>query len=337
MEKKAKKGFISLKDAAAFLSEKNDFIILTHQNPDGDTLGSGFGLAMLLDRLGKRSTVICSDEIPQKYSYFTSLAPQNADTQSENKTVVAVDVADLKLLGKLEEVYKDQIELCIDHHISNNGYAKQTYLDSSAAANCECIYDLAKELSVEVDKSIALALYTGISTDTGCFRFSNTTSKTLRIGADLMEKEIDTAEINRIMFETKSRIRLELERMALEKMEFHFNDKCAIITVTREMYEKTGCKDEDLEGITALSRSIEGVIVGITLRQKESGEFKISVRTYAPIDASKICKRLGGGGHIRAAGCQLGSKYTVEDAKKEILCHVKTVLEEDGARTVTDK
>lgn len=319
--------FITISEAADFLKQRDNFVILTHQNPDGDTLGSGFGLAMILDKLGKKSTVICSDEIPQKYSYFTDSAPQNADFE-QDLTIVAVDVADVKLLGKLEKEYASCVELCIDHHVSNIGYAKATYLDSEAAANCECIFDLAKELSVEVDKNLALALYTGISTDTGCFRFSNTTSKTHRIGADLMELGIDTAEINRIMFETKSRIRVELERMALEAMEFHFNDICAIITVTREMYEKTGCKDEDLEGITAISRSIEGVMVGVTLRERKEGGFKISVRTYPPVDASEICRRVGGGGHIRAAGCMLGAEYTVEQAKAEMLKHVKAVVEE---------
>ena len=293
-----KNRFISLSEAADFLKQRDNYVILTHQNPDGDTLGSGFGLAMLLEKLGKKSTVICSDEIPNKYGYFTKFAPQNANFK-QDVTVVAVDVADVKLLGKLQEEYASKVALCIDHHFSNIGYAAATYLDSNAAANCECIFDLAKALEVDVDKKIALALYTGISTDTGCFRFSNTTSKTLRIGADLMELGIDTAEINRIMFETKSRIRVELERMALEAMEFHFDDKCAIITVTREMYEKTGCKDEDLEGITSISRSIEGVMVGVTLRQREDGGFKISVRTYPPIDAAEICKRVGGGGHIR--------------------------------------
>lgn len=331
-----KNRFISVTEAADFLKQRDNFVILTHQNPDGDTLGSGFGLAMLLEKLGKKSTVICSDEIPGKYSYFTKFAPQNADFNGE-LTVVAVDVADVKLLGRLEADYANRVELCIDHHISNIGYAAATYLDSDAAANCECIFDLAKILSVEIDENMALALYTGISTDTGCFRFSNTTSKTLRIGADLMELGIDTAEINRIMFETKSRIRVELERMALEAMEFHFDDKCAIITVTREMYEKTGCKDEDLEGITSISRSIEGVIVGVTLREREEGGFKISVRTYPPVDASEICKRVGGGGHIRAAGCQLGAEYTVEQAKAEMLKHVKAVMEENFAGTVTDK
>ena len=324
----------SLEKTCKYLQENDNYIILTHTNPDGDTLGSAHALLLVLEKLGKKATVLCPDEMPEKYGYFTKLC--NYTAEDNNQTVVAVDVADEKLLGSLEEEYAKKVELCIDHHISNTGYAKRTYLDANAAANCECIFDIAKYLKIEINSNMALALYTGISTDTGCFRFSNTTARTLRIGADLMETGIDTAEINRIMFETKSRIRIELERMALEGMEFYFGDSCAIMTVTRQMYEKTGCKDEDLEGITAISRTIEGVLVGVTLRERPDGSYKASVRTYPPVDASKICKLLGGGGHIRAAGCQIGKEYSLKEAKEKILSAVKAVLEEDCAGVIAD-
>jgi phosphoesterase RecJ-like protein len=321
--------FCSIFEVCNFLKETDNFIILTHASPDGDTLGSAYALLFILEKLGKKGKVICPDEIPEKYSYFMrDIAFCEA---AEEKTIIAVDVADNKLLGKLKNEYADKVELCIDHHRSNTGFAKHTYLDAAAAANCECVFDIAKALGVEIEKETALALYTGISTDTGCFRFSNTTAKTMRIAADLMEKGIDTAEINRIMFETKSKLRVELERLALEGMEFFFDDKCALITITRQMYEATGCKDEDLEGITAIPRSIEGVLAGITLREKAEGGYKLSVRTYPPLDASKICALLGGGGHIRAAGCQINSKYSLSQAKEKILSAVKAVLEEDSA------
>ncbi|MBQ4153997.1 MAG: bifunctional oligoribonuclease/PAP phosphatase NrnA [Clostridia bacterium] len=325
---------LSLEETARFLRENNNYLILTHASPDGDTLGSAHALLMILAKLGKNATVICSDEIPNKYNYFIDTA---CYTAKEDFTVIAVDVADTKLLGSLEEKYSKNIELCIDHHMSNTGYAKRTYLDSSAGANCECIFDIAGCLGVEIDKKMALALYTGISTDTGCFRFSNTTAKTLRIGAALMETGIDTAEINRIMFETKSRLRLQLEKMALDNMEFYFNDSCAVITITRQMYEQTGCKDQDIDGITAIPRTIEGVLVGVTIREKEDGSFKASVRTYPPVDASKICGLLGGGGHIRASGCQISNKYSLDQAKEKILLAVRAVLEEESAGVTADK
>jgi phosphoesterase RecJ-like protein len=330
----SKTQLLSLEQTANFLKENDNYLILTHASPDGDTLGSAHALLMILAKLGKSSTVVCPDEMPEKYSYFIKDCNYTA---KEKFTVIAVDVADSKLLGGLQKEYAEKIELCIDHHMSNTGYAKRTYLDSSAGANCECIFDIAQFLGVEIDKNIALALYTGISTDTGCFRFSNTTAKTLRIGAALMEVGIDTAEINRIMFETKSRLRLKLEKMALDNMEFYFGDSCAVITVTRQMYEATGCKDSDLEGITAIPRTIEGVLVGVTIREREDGSYKASVRTYPPIDASKICNLLGGGGHIRASGCQISNKYTIDEAKEKILSAIKAVLEEDGAGVIADR
>lgn len=335
MENQMNTQAFSIEETCNYLKENDNYIILTHANPDGDTLGSAHALLMMLAKLNKKATVVCPDIMPEKYGYFIKLCSYTAD--ENNPTVIAVDIADEKLLGALEEKYKGKVELCIDHHMSNTGYAKRTCLDGLAAANCECIFDIAECLNVKIDKSIALALYTGISTDTGCFRFSNTTAKTLRIAADLMETGIDTAEINRIMFETKSRIRLELERMALDGIEFYFNDRCAMMTVTREMYDKTGCKDEDLEGITAISRTIEGVLVGVTLRERTDGGYKASVRTYPPIDASKVCKILGGGGHIRAAGCQIDKEYTLKEAKEKILSAVNEVLEADCAGVITDR
>ena len=328
MEKKDIR-FCSLTEVCEFFKKHDNYLILTHASPDGDTLGSAFSLLIILQRLGKKASVICPDEIPKKYGYFTDKCQNTAE--DEEYTVVAVDVADNKLLGSLKEKYGERVELSIDHHRSNTGFAKQTYLDSDAGANCECIYEIARELSIEIDELMALCLYTGISTDTGCFRFSNTTAKTLRIGADLMEKNIDTAEINRIMFETKSKVRVLLEKAALDKMEFFFGGKCAIITVTSSMYKETGCKDEDLEGITAIPRSIEGVLAGVTLREKPEGGYKVSVRTYPPVDASKICGLLGGGGHIRAAGCQINGEHSLSEAKDKILSAVAAVMEEDCA------
>lgn len=319
----------TLEETCNFLKSRDNFLIITHASPDGDTLGSAHALLLILNKIGKKASVICSDEMPEKYSYFTDCCKYTAE--KDNETIIAVDIADNKLMGNLKEIYGEKVELCIDHHRSNTGFANMTYLDAKAAANCECIFDIAGFLNVEIDKNIALALYTGISTDTGCFRFSNTTAKTLRIAADLMEKGIDTAEINRIMFETKSKIRVELERMALDGMEFYFEDKCALITVTRQMYEATGCKDEDLEGITAISRTIEGVLAGVTLREKPDGSYKVSVRTHPPLDASKICGKLGGGGHMYAAGCQIGGKCTLSEAKEKLLAAVGAALEEDCA------
>lgn len=306
-----------------FLQERDHFLILTHSSPDGDTLGAGYGLCLALQKLNKHAKVLCPDPIPSKYFYFTKTA---ANQEFVAKTIIAVDVADTKLLGSLEAEYQDKIELCIDHHISNTGYTDYLLLDPDASATCECIYDIIKQLKVEIDKNIAMALYTGISTDTGCFKYSNTTAKTHLIAAELINTGIDSSEINRIMFDTKSRERLDLELMALEDMEYYFGGKCSLVTITRDMIEKSGCSDDELEGITSISRAVEGIIAGVTIKERDPGIYKVSIRTHSPIDAADICRKLGGGGHARAAGCELSGDLKL--VKSKILGTIKQALEE---------
>lgn len=323
---------LNLNSLCKFLKTHNDYIILTHISPDGDTLGSAYALALGLKSIGKRAYVVCNDEIPAKYNYFVKAA----DLRSiDYKTIVAVDVADPKLLGSLYEKYSDKIELNIDHHISNTRYAKNLYLDSDASATAECIYDIFKKMHIKITPLIATALYTGISTDTGCFKYSNVTPKTHRIAADLYRYNIDAAEINRMMFDTKSKARVELEKMVLDTAEFHFCDRCLVLTVTSEMQEKSGCEPSDLDGVASISRSVEGVLVGASIKQVDREEYKISLRTYPPFDASEICKTLGGGGHKAAAGCTLMGNLA--DVKKQIIEAVGKAMESyDAGVTVTE-
>lgn len=306
---------ISLEDVAAILREKDHILILSHQYPDGDTLGSAGALCQILQKMGKSARMECSDPIPDKYGYMLSGVAHKDFTP---ELVVAVDVADEKLLGaKLGAQWGGNIDLCIDHHGSNQRYARQFYVDPSASATAEIIFELAALLGVACDCSIASCIYTGITTDTGCFRYSNTTAATHRIAARLMETGVNAADINRLMFETKSRSRIELERMVLDTLEYYYNDRCAIISITQNMMAKAGADDSDLEGLAPIPRKIEGVLVGITLREKEDGSYKASVRTGPSINASAICARLGGGGHPQASGCSIAAG--LEETKKRLL------------------
>lgn len=313
---------VNAKLAAEFLIDNDNYIILTHASPDGDTLGSGFALRAALEILGKNARVVCPEEIPEKFHFIA----KQKDIDYNIKTVIAVDVADDKLLGNLKEVYEDRIELCIDHHRSNTEYAKRLYLEADSGAATECVYNVIEALGVEITPYIASCLYLGMATDTGCFKFSNTTPRTHRYSALMMEKGADYDEINRVMFETKSRGRLAMEKIVLDTMEFYFGGKCSVITVTNEMISKTGCSVDELDGITALSRQIEGVLVGITLKQKEDGRFKVSVRTFEPFDASVICAKHGGGGHTRAAGCEF--KLPANEVKELLLATLEEFFNE---------
>ncbi len=313
---------LNLKQTAKFLKKNDDYIILTHASPDGDTLGSAYALYYALNEIGKRACVLCPDVIPKKYDYF---ARKTDHVSRENAVVIAVDVADERLLGTLQQEFGGDVDLCIDHHISNTKYAKRLYLDDSAAATTECIYELINSMKVNINDITAKALYTGLATDTGCFKYSNVTDKTHMIAAALYEYNIDAAEINRLMFDTKSKKLLELEKMVLETAEYHFDDKCIVLSVTEEMQVETGCSGTDLEGIAVISRSVEGVVAGVTVKQTDEEEFKISLRTYPPLDASAICRKLGGGGHKNAAGASVNGN--LEQVKQLVLDAVKDALE----------
>ncbi len=296
------------------LCEMDDIVILCHRNPDGDTLGSGFALHYILKQLGKRSCVKCHDPFPKQYSYmFREYEPE----EYEPKAVVAVDIADEQLFGEKLSGYCGRVDLCIDHHGSNKHYAKNWYVDENAAATAEIIEDICRRFEkVTLTKLIANCIYTGVSTDTGCFRYSNTTEHSHAVAGRMFKAGCEFAMINRAMFEVKSFSRIEIEKDVLNTVEYHFDKKCALVYITNEMMRRTGALDSELEGVAAIPRQIEGVLVGITLRQRDDG-FKISIRTGDEVDASVLCGKLGGGGHRYAAGCFISG--SLEKAKEAIL------------------
>ncbi|MBR5201661.1 MAG: bifunctional oligoribonuclease/PAP phosphatase NrnA [Clostridia bacterium] len=309
---------IDVKECASLLKEYDNYLILSHRNPDGDTLGSAFALKRTLDIMGKKSFVKCVDPMHHKYSYLWDGVD---NTEFAFDKIIAVDVADTKLLGEgFEELYGDNVWLCIDHHMTNREYSENLLLKDSAAA-AVVIYEVICELGVEITPEIASCVYTGLATDTGCFMFSNTTPTVHRIAADVMEKGADYVNINRLMFETKSMSYLRLEQMAVSSIESHFDGKCAIMTITRKMFEESGSSSTECDGIAALPRKIEGVKVGVTIRERHNGSYKVSLRTVEPYDAAKICGKLGGGGHNRAAGCEF--ECSLDEVKATLLDIIK--------------
>ena len=301
--------------AAARLRAADDILILSHKNPDGDTIGSALGLCLALRALGKNAAVLCSDPIPKMYEY---LDIHWYNGSFEPSFVVAVDVASIQLFGENNNVqeYVKRANLCIDHHGSNSGYAYATLVEPQAAAVCEILTDLIPDnLGVPLTPDIANCLYTGISTDTGCFRYASATAESYRIAADLIEAGADNGRINRVMFETKTKTYARLERLALESMRFYLDERVAIITVTQEMYHLTGSNEQETEGLAPLTRQIEGVEVGITIREKPDGTCKASLRTFESVNAAEIAKAFGGGGHPQAAACNLDMDVKTARAK----------------------
>ena len=300
---------ITLDEVVDLLKENDKFRILTHSYPDGDTLGCAFALAFALRKLGKQANIAINGALPSKFGY---LAGRYEEQDFAHAYVVSVDVAAMTLLGDSVMQGVEKIDLCIDHHSTNTVVADNIYVDASAAAAAEIVYQIIRKLGVEPDGDIAAGIYTGVSTDTGCFVYSNTTSRTHRIAAEVMPL-CDWQMINYTNFVIKTRAKLKMERMIYETMEFYAGGRCAVVYTTLAMQQSLDAGDDEMEGLASIPRQVEGVQMGITMREKEGGVFKISVRTNDGIDASAFCKQFGGGGHPAAAGCSIeGDLSTVK-------------------------
>lgn len=311
---------INLYELSGYLKDHDNYEILTHAYPDGDTLGSGFALCLALQQIGKNARVITTN-IPSKFTYLLKGVKEQ---DFEAQTIISTDVAADSLLGSNMEKYAGRIDVCIDHHGSNTITAKEKFVDRFAAATCEIVYKLFRRMKIKITEQIADCIYTGISTDTGCFRYTNTTSETMRVAAQLMDFGCNTEYINKAMFETKSKTKIQIEHAVYDTMTYCANGKCAIIYTTLDMFKSLDVGDDEMEGLASIPRQIEGVLIGITMREKEGGFFKISVRTNCGINASEFCSQFGGGGHPAAAGCTI--EGTLDEVKNKLIEAAEKVL-----------
>ena len=305
------------------LRAMDNILILAHAKPDGDAVGSMFALYHALRQCGKRVRCEIVD-VPAALRFV--VAPE-AFSDFEPVHVVTVDVADRKLLNDcFKDAYGSRVELSIDHHGVHTPFAEETLVDPSAAAASEVLFDLFTVGGVTLTKEIATCLYLGLSTDTGCFRFANTTAKTLRTAAALLEAGVDNGAINIEVFETKTPQYINFEKAAMNALRLCLGGKCAVMVLTQQMYRDAGITEADTQGIKGLPRMIAGVYAGITVTEQPSGVYHASVRSKEPVNAAEICANFGGGGHKYAAGCELGRDQ--EEAVRAIVLAAERQLAE---------
>ncbi len=319
---------IPYQEAPRFLREHDGFLILTHKRPDGDTIGCAVALCRTLKALGKTAWILPNADATALFAPYWDgvLAPEGFRPD----TVVSVDIASEGLFTDAEEVWKGKVELSIDHHPSNELFARYNCVEADKAACGEIVYKIALELlgldapdARPLPADIALPLYVAVSTDTGCFVYSNTTANTHAVAAALMGSGIDYAWVNKRHFRTKSYVRLRIESRMIETMDLHHNGETAIAAISLHDMAEFGAREEDVEDIAAVVGQLEGVHTAVTIRELKPGECKLSVRTQADLNASKVCALLGGGGHAAAAGCTVYG--SVDEAKTAILNAVNTV------------
>ena len=310
---------MTIQETAALLRQKDQIIILTHRRPDGDTIGCAAALCAALRGLGKTAYVLPNPEITDLYRPYA--APYLAPEGFRSEFVVSVDLAAKSLFFPAEEVYLDRVDLAIDHHPSYEGFGRESCVDAGRAACGEIVYEICRALG-PVTEEIALPLYVAVSTDTGCFVYTNTTANTHAVAAKLMETGIDAAAVNKRHFRTKSRKRLALEADMLSRMAFYQDGRVVFLSVPRSLMERLGADENDADDLATLATLVGGVDCGAVLRELEGGEWKISLRTDGVrVNATNVCRRLGGGGHAAAAGATVAG--TEAEAKARLLAAIE--------------
>lgn len=314
------------------------FVILEHEKPDGDCVGSSLAMALALDKWGKQALIVSDDPHPVIYDFlpgqehFTRTGYLDLDDFRAD-VAIFLDCGEPERCGRaLPFAQKAKYWVNIDHHVSNTKFGDAVLVDPSAAATGEILWWMFREFELEIDVAIATCLYVAVLTDTGSFRYENTTPRALRMAADLIEKGARPQEISELVYEAKPLSSLMLLGEALKTLEIHDGGRIACVSVTREMMRKVAATSEDTEGIITYPRSIQGVVVAVQFRESDEG-VHVSFRTRRTVDASRIAEMFGGGGHPRAAGALIKGK-TLSEVKTLVLEELHKVLERDSELVV---
>ncbi len=306
--------------------EKHDtFAIAGHTNPDADAIGSCYAMAHILKAMGKKADVYVEEEIPKSLTFLPGKSIVYEEAKSYD-VCLCIDCGDIRRVGVRSSLIDSaKVSINIDHHYANTNFANINLVVAQACSSGEICYDLIKQLGVDIDKDCAVCLYSAMSADTGGFKYSNTTPDSLRKAADLLEKKIDAAKINRLLFDTESIEQMRLKGEISNRVEIYCDGAVALSYLTKQMLEKYDLSDKEVDNICDIARRIEGVEVAISVKECASS-IKISLRSNEYIDVSKIAEKFGGGGHVRASGLVLDCDF--DTAKKKIVDEViKTVKE----------
>lgn len=315
---------MTILETAAFLRAHDGYLILTHRRPDGDTIGCAAALCLLLRQMGKRAALLPNGEVTALYApYAEGLW---ADENYKYTTVVSVDLAALGLFPDNAKDYQTRVDLAIDHHPSYENFARESCVDASCAACGEIICAIAQELG-QLTNAVALPLYVALSTDTGCFVYSNVTANTHRVAAALMETGIDYRAVNKRHFRTKTKKRLALEAELLRTMELYDHDRVAVVALPQSLVASLALREEDMDDLASLAGLVEGTDCSVTMKETPDGAWKVSVRTGERVNATAVCAKFGGGGHRAASGCILRG-VTLAQGKQALLAAIAEVAGE---------
>ncbi|MFB9273564.1 DHH family phosphoesterase [Cohnella cellulosilytica] len=323
-----------LKEAAAFIRGRDDFLIVSHVQPDGDAISSTVTVAWALEKLGKRYTMLNEGPVPSRLGFLWKSSDirtmdeagrEDSAPAKRYRSVICVDCADYGRIGRAEQWFAPDAELLnIDHHPTNNGFGRVNLMKFHAAATAEILFELLDELGLAPDADVATAIYTGLLTDTGGFRYSSTSPLVMAMASRLLEAGVNGPELAEHLLERMTAGQLRILQRGLSRLELSEDQRIAWLWVTSEDLEETGATNEDLEGLVNYPRNIEGVEVGLLFKQNGQQSVKVSMRSAGKVNVAEVAQRFGGGGHIRAAGCRFTDRLpeairqTIEEVRKAL-------------------
>ena len=301
-------------ETAQYLLSHDNFCILSHRRPDGDTIGSSAALCLGLRSLGKKAHVLYNCEVSDRFAWLH--AGLTKETEEEGDTIVSVDVASPGMLPKSFQHLLEKIDLRIDHHASATSFTDCELVDGGSASCAELVWDVLAEAGVIMDEKIAEAVYVGVSTDTGCFRYSNTKDHTFATAALCAKAGARVYELNQELFETNTLGRLRMQAWIVDHMKMLRGGEMAIVAIPKSVEMEIGVTEDDMDNISSFPRTVAGVCMAATLRETTEGDTKISVRAVPGYDATLVTVPFGGGGHKGAAGAAM--KMPLEEAAKAV-------------------
>ena len=301
-------------ETAKFLRAQDGFCILTHRRPDGDTIGTAAALCRILRKLGKTAHILENPEVTPRYRWL--LEGLTGESAEETDTVITVDVASPGMLPRAFEHLADRAVLRIDHHGTATSFTEFELVEPRAGACAEIVWDLLMELGLKLDTETAEAIYVATSTDTGCFRFSNTTPHTFTVAAACAAAGARIYQLNQELFETNSLTKLKMQAWIIDNMRLYRDGKVALVAIPAAVEEAIGVTEDDMDNISNFPRTVAGVCMAATLRETREGNAKISIRAIPGWDAAAVCAKFGGGGHAGAAGATVN--LPIREAAKSV-------------------
>ncbi len=309
------------------IRKEEKFYLISHMLPDGDSIGSLLGMGMALTLAGKKIKMYTPGQMPRKYAFLKGADLVQGDQFGEDAdtTVIVLDSSDPERLGELRDaVLKSSKIINIDHHVTNQHFGNYNYVEPKASATGEMVYEILKEAGLEINRDIAESLYVAISTDTGSFKYDNTTPRTHLVIAELLKYGLSPALLSQRVFDERPLSFYILLREALSGLEMYADRRIAVMTLSRDIRQRSAATSDDLEGIVNYSRNIEGIELGILFYVDTTEEVKVGFRSKQ-LDVSELAGRFNGGGHARAAGCRIKGGF--EMVKQNVIAEAEKMLQ----------